>query len=89
MRRGSGKYQQMKLPENKSLRERARQLRKESTLAEVLLWNQLKKKRANGLDFDRQKVIGNYIVSNTAPIRIFTSRSSICKTVKPKSSKYL
>lgn len=67
MRRGSGKYQQMKLPENKSLRERARQLRKESTLAEVLLWNQLKKKRANGLDFDRQKVIGNYIVDFYCP----------------------
>ena len=52
----------MKLPVNKSLRLRARELRKNSTLSEVLLWNVLKQKRANGLDFDRQKVIGNYIV---------------------------
>ena len=31
-------------------------------LHEALLWNQLKKKQFNGLDFDRQKIIGNYIV---------------------------
>lgn len=52
----------MKLPANKSLRTNARNLRKNSTLSEVLLWNQLKQKRASGLDFDRQKIIGNYIV---------------------------
>ena len=52
----------MKLPANKPLRTLARNLRKNSTLSEVLLWNQLKQKRANGLDFDRQKIIGNYIV---------------------------
>ncbi len=52
----------MKLPANKSLRTLARNLRNNSTLSEVLLWNQLKQKRANGLDFDRQKIIGNYIV---------------------------
>ena len=52
----------MKLPANKSLRFRARELRKNSTLSEVILWNHLKRKRANGLDFDRQRVIGNYIV---------------------------
>ena len=52
----------MKLPVNKSLRLRARELRKNSTLSEVILWKCLKQKRASGLDFDRQKVIGNYIV---------------------------
>lgn len=31
-------------------------------LHEALLWNRLKKKQLSGLDFDRQKVIGNYIV---------------------------
>lgn len=31
-------------------------------LHEALLWNQLKRKQFNGLDFDRQKIIGNYIV---------------------------
>ena len=39
----------MKLPVNKSLRNLARNLRKKSTLSEVLLWNQLKQKRAHGL----------------------------------------
>ncbi|MDW2958896.1 MAG: endonuclease domain-containing protein [Alphaproteobacteria bacterium] len=52
----------MKLPKNKSLQANARNLRKNSTLAEVLLWNLIKNKRVNGLDFDRQKIIGNYIV---------------------------
>ena len=52
----------MKLPYNKYLQSRARELRKNSTLSEVLLWNALKQKRAMGFDFDRQKIIGNYIV---------------------------
>ena len=52
----------MRLPYNKSLQSRARELRKNSTLSEVLLWNILKQKRAMGFDFDRQKIIGNYIV---------------------------
>ena len=52
----------MNLPYNKSLVPLARGLRKSSTLSEVLLWNALKQKRAMGFDFDRQKIIGNYIV---------------------------
>jgi len=52
----------MNLPYNKSLIPLARELRKNSTLSEVLLWNALKQKRAMGFDFDRQKIIGNYIV---------------------------
>ena len=52
----------MQLPYNKSLLSRARELRKNSTLSEVLLWNALKQKSAMGFDFDRQKIIGNYIV---------------------------
>ena len=52
----------MKLPVNKSLRQIARNMRNNATLGEVLLWKHLKSRRANGLDFDRQKVIGNYIV---------------------------
>lgn len=31
-------------------------------LHEALLWNQLKRRNLNGLDFDRQKIIGNFIV---------------------------
>jgi len=39
----------------------ARKLRNNSTLAEVLLWQQIKGKKL-GYDFDCQKPIGNYIV---------------------------
>jgi very-short-patch-repair endonuclease len=44
------------------LKERASQLRKHMTLAEVLLWNQLKNKQISGYDFDRQRPLGHYIV---------------------------
>jgi very-short-patch-repair endonuclease len=52
----------LKLPYNSALKEKAKQLRKAGNLAEVLLWNHLKHKQFKGLDFDRQKIIGNYIV---------------------------
>jgi very-short-patch-repair endonuclease len=50
------------LPFNPTLKERAKELRNAGMLHEVLLWNQLKRKKFNALDFDRQKIIGNYIV---------------------------
>lgn len=50
------------LPYNPKLKARARELRKAGNLSEVLFWNQVKRKQFNGLDFDRQKIIGNYIV---------------------------
>jgi very-short-patch-repair endonuclease len=50
------------IPYNPELKSLARQLRKNMTLAEVLLWNELKNKQICGVDFDRQKPIGNYIV---------------------------
>ena len=52
----------MSLPYNPKLKERARALRKAGNLSEVLFWNQVKNKQFKGLDFDRQKIIGNYIV---------------------------
>ena len=52
----------LKLPYNPALKEKARELRKAGNLSEVLIWNQLKRKQFKGLDFDRQRVIGNYIV---------------------------
>ncbi len=57
----------MNIPANKSLQAFARELRKHSTLSEVLLWNKLKKRQVYGLDFDRQKIIGNYIVDFYCP----------------------
>jgi very-short-patch-repair endonuclease len=47
---------------NQNLKELARQLRKNSTLSEVLLWQYLKGKQMLGYDFDRQKPVDNYIV---------------------------
>ncbi|MDR0967638.1 MAG: exodeoxyribonuclease VII large subunit, partial [Rickettsiales bacterium] len=50
------------LPFNPDLTERAKENRKSGSLPEALFWNQLKNKQLLGLDFDRQKIIGNYIV---------------------------
>ena len=40
----------------------ARKNRKAGNMAEIAFWCQVHKKAFYGLDFDRQKVIGNYIV---------------------------
>ncbi|MBX3010420.1 MAG: endonuclease domain-containing protein [Caldilineaceae bacterium] len=58
--RNTKKYKS--LPYNPALRDRAKALRKAGILHEALLWLQLKSNKLNGLDFDRQKIIGNYIV---------------------------
>ena len=58
--RNTKNYKQ--LPYNPDLKERAKELRKAGNLSEVLLWNEIKNKKFKGLDFDRQKIIGNYIV---------------------------
>ena len=50
------------LPYNPKLKDRAKELRKAGNLPEVLFWNQIKNKQFKGFDFDRQKIIGNYIV---------------------------
>ena len=50
------------IPYNPELKELARELRRNMTLSEVLLWNTLKKKQMLGYDFDRQRPMGNFIV---------------------------
>ena len=52
----------MKIYYNPKLKQLARNLRNNSTLSEVLLWNQLKQKQILGYQFYRQKPIGEYIV---------------------------
>ena len=55
------------IPYNSDLKELAKDLRKNMTLSEVLLWNKLKKKNMMGFDFDRQRPIDNFIVDFYCP----------------------
>lgn len=56
----------MHYPYNPRLKELARQLRQRSTLAEVMLWQHLKRKQ-RGVDFHRQKPIDEFIVDFFSP----------------------
>ncbi len=50
------------LPYNPRLRERAKELRKAGNIAEIIFWKNVKAGKIYNQDFDRQKIIGNYIV---------------------------
>ena len=50
------------LPASSELSGYARNNRKAGNLAEIVFWLQVHRKSFHGLDFDRQKVIGNVIV---------------------------
>jgi very-short-patch-repair endonuclease len=52
----------MRILYDPKLKQLSRELRNRSTLAEVLLWNQLKQSKMRGYQFMRQKPIGRYIV---------------------------
>jgi very-short-patch-repair endonuclease len=52
---------------NPKLKGRARQLRNNSTLSEVLLWKELKGKQMMGYDFHRQRPIDRFIVDFYCP----------------------
>ena len=49
------------------LKERSRELRNRSTLAEVLLWNQLKQRKMLGYSFLRQRPVHKYILDFYCP----------------------
>jgi very-short-patch-repair endonuclease len=49
------------------LKEKARRLRKHMTDGERILWNRLRAKQIGGVQFYRQKPIGNYIVDFYGP----------------------
>jgi very-short-patch-repair endonuclease len=55
------------LPYNKELKEYSRELRKNMTDAENLLWAKIRHKQLNGYQFYRQKIIDNYIVDFYCP----------------------
>jgi very-short-patch-repair endonuclease len=50
-----------------NLKQRSRELRNRSTLAEVLLWNQLKQRKVLGYSFLRQRPTYEYIVDFRCP----------------------
>ena len=50
------------IPYNPALKQKAKFLRNNSTLSEILLWQKLKKGQMCDFDFHRQKPLDNYIV---------------------------
>ena len=52
---------------NSNLKEKARELRKNLTDSESALWSRLRNKQLLGVQFYRQKPIGEYIVDFYAP----------------------
>jgi very-short-patch-repair endonuclease len=52
---------------NPRLKHTARTLRKNMTLSEILLWQQIKGKRVLGYDFHRQKPIDEYVIDFYCP----------------------
>ena len=56
------KYRLNNFPQNISLKNLAKEKRQAGILSEVLFWQQVNKGRFHKIDFDRQKIIGNYIV---------------------------
>ena len=50
------------LPYNSHLKKLLPQKRKAGFLCEVLFWKLVHRRKFHGIDFDRQKIIGNYIV---------------------------
>ena len=57
----------MELNNKLELKEFRRELRNNSTPAEIRLWKYLKRSQLNGLKFRRQHSIGNYIVDFYCP----------------------
>ena len=54
-------------PYNKNLKQTSRELRKNMTDAEYLLWSRVRRKQIKGVQFYRQKPLGNYIVDFYCP----------------------
>lgn len=55
------------LPYNKKLKARSRELRSSMTDAELALWVKLRRKQLHGLQFYRQKPLGNFIADFYCP----------------------
>ncbi len=58
------------IPYNRSLKYVARTLRKNMTDSERLLWSRIRRKQPKGVQFYRQKTVGNYIVDFCCPSKM-------------------
>jgi very-short-patch-repair endonuclease len=54
-------------PATEIQKQRARKLRKKGILSEVLFWRMVRNKSFHGINFDRQRCIGTYIVDFYIP----------------------
>ena len=52
----------LNLSYNASLKSRAKALRKAGNFSEVVFWKEVRNKSFWNIDFDRQRIIGNYII---------------------------
>ena len=78
----------MRIPCNPNLRPLARRLRKEGTLAEVLLWEQLKGRKIRGYEFTRRKPIGNHIVDfHCTRLRVAIEVGGVSHDGRPQQDK--
>ena len=64
---GKGGFEKSMLHYNKNLKLYSRELRKNMTDAEKLLWYKIRGRQLKGYQFYRQKIIGNYIVDFYCP----------------------
>jgi very-short-patch-repair endonuclease len=67
MKGGMGGLKELNLRYNRQLKSYSRELRENMTDAERTLWSKLRKKQLKGLQFYRQKIIGEYIVDFYCP----------------------
>jgi very-short-patch-repair endonuclease len=65
--RGFGGTYSSMLSYNRNLKEPSRQLRRNMTDAEGLFWSRVRRKQLSGVQFYRQKIIGDYIVDFYCP----------------------
>ncbi len=66
------------LPYNPTLKMLAREKRKAGILSEVLFWQQVRAKQFHNIDFDRQRIIGNYIVDFYEKAFVFSRKFKRC-----------
>ncbi len=55
------------IPYNRNLKRYSRELRKNMTEAERLIWSKIRRKQLKNIQFYRQRIIGNYIVDFYCP----------------------